>query len=162
MLHNNMLRIVLASMELKELIPVLQVAIGPVILISGVGLLIGSMNNRLGRTIDRSRNLVEARKATREEPLRARHNQQLAILWRRAKLLRAAITFAAISVLLVAVLIIVLFISAVMQLEVAIVLIALFVACLASLIASLVLFIYDVNLSLHALGLEMEPQAPDV
>ncbi|MFN9975717.1 MAG: DUF2721 domain-containing protein, partial [Phycisphaerae bacterium] len=31
-----------------DLIPVLQVAIGPVILISGVGLLLLSMTNRLG------------------------------------------------------------------------------------------------------------------
>jgi hypothetical protein len=148
-------------MELKELIPVLQVAIGPVILISGVGLLIGSMNNRLGRTIDRSRNLVEARRNAHDEQQRARHSQQLAILWRRAKLLRAAITFSTVCVLLVAVLIIVLFLSAVMQLEVAYFLIGLFVTCLASLIASLVYFICDVDLSLHALGLEMESPKSD-
>jgi len=36
-----------------ELIPVLQVAIGPVVLISGIGLLILSMTNRFGRVIDR-------------------------------------------------------------------------------------------------------------
>ena len=41
-------------MSLKDLLPVLQVAIGPVILISGVGLLLLSMTNRLGRTIDRA------------------------------------------------------------------------------------------------------------
>jgi len=34
---------------LTQLIPVLQVAIGPVILISGVGLLLLSMTNRYGR-----------------------------------------------------------------------------------------------------------------
>ena len=42
-------------MRLVDLIPSLQIAIGPVILISGVALLMGSINNRLGRTIDRSR-----------------------------------------------------------------------------------------------------------
>jgi hypothetical protein len=41
--------------SLTELIPVLQMAIGPVILISGVGLLLLSMTNRLGRVIDRAR-----------------------------------------------------------------------------------------------------------
>jgi hypothetical protein len=35
---------------LNEIVPVLQVAIGPVILISGVGLLLLTMTNRLSRT----------------------------------------------------------------------------------------------------------------
>jgi hypothetical protein len=37
-----------------ELIPVLQVAIGPVILISGVGLLLLTLTNRFGRAVDRA------------------------------------------------------------------------------------------------------------
>jgi Protein of unknown function (DUF2721) len=51
-----------------ELIPVLQVAIGPVILISGVGLLLLTLTNRYGRTIDRSRLLVgELRECSEED-----------------------------------------------------------------------------------------------
>ena len=46
-------------MPVRDLIPILQVAIGPVILISGVGLLLLSMTNRLGRVIDRARLLVK-------------------------------------------------------------------------------------------------------
>jgi hypothetical protein len=45
-------------MTLNELISVLQVAVGPVILISGIGLLLLSMTNRFGRIIDRSRILA--------------------------------------------------------------------------------------------------------
>ena len=37
--------------SLEKIIPMLQVAIGPVILISGVGLLLLTMTNRLGRAI---------------------------------------------------------------------------------------------------------------
>lgn len=44
-------------MSLTQLIPTLQLAIGPVILISGVGLLLLSMTNRFGRIIDRARAL---------------------------------------------------------------------------------------------------------
>ena len=40
---------------MADLLPILQTAIGPVILVSGVGLLILSMTNRLGRAIDRAR-----------------------------------------------------------------------------------------------------------
>jgi hypothetical protein len=45
--------------SVSQLIPVLQTAIGPVILISGVGLLLLTMTNRLGRVIDRSRILSQ-------------------------------------------------------------------------------------------------------
>ena len=41
-----------------ELIPILQSAVGPVILISGVGLLLLSMTNRFGRVVDRARILA--------------------------------------------------------------------------------------------------------
>src|SRR3954471_7966127 len=97
-------------MHLSELVPVLSIAIGPVILISGVGLLLLSMTNRLGRTIDRSRDLLEVRQqaaAVNRESLEA----QLEILWRRALLLRTAITMSVIAALLAATLIIVLFVG---------------------------------------------------
>ena len=45
----------MSATTLHEIVPVLQVATGPVILISGIGLLLLTMTNRLGRTIDRAR-----------------------------------------------------------------------------------------------------------
>jgi hypothetical protein len=41
--------------SLEQIIPELRDAIGSVILISGVGLLLLTMTNRLGRAIDRAR-----------------------------------------------------------------------------------------------------------
>ncbi len=142
-------------MRLTELIPDLQIAIGPVILISGVGLLLLSMTNRLGRTIDRSRLLIES-KSRSTTPNHERHDEQLSILWRRAQLLRIAITLAGLSALLAAVLIIVLFVGALLKLEIAIVVVAIFVSCLAAVIASLIFFIRDIDLSLRALAAEMK------
>ncbi|MGA2854675.1 MAG: DUF2721 domain-containing protein, partial [Verrucomicrobiota bacterium] len=43
--------------SLEQIIPELRDAIGPVILISGVGLLLLTMTNRLGRAIDWARQL---------------------------------------------------------------------------------------------------------
>jgi hypothetical protein len=48
----------MTSLTLQQLIPVIQMAVGPVILISGVGLLLLSMTNRFGRIVDRSRILA--------------------------------------------------------------------------------------------------------
>jgi hypothetical protein len=140
---------------LKELLPLLQIAIGPVILISGVGLLLLSMTNRLGRTIDRARQLVEARREGADGH-RSRIEAQLEVLWQRARLQRAAISLAAAAALLAAVLIIVLFVSEFLGWESVLLLVGLFVSCMVAIIASLLCFMRDVNLTLHALAVEME------
>jgi len=142
------------STRLNELIPVLQVAIGPVILISGVGLLLLSLTNRFGRAVDRSRQLLrEMREATGAD--RARLADQVEVLSRRARLIQVSIILGAVSVFLAAVLIIMLFLTALLKLEAAAVLILLFICCLLSLIASLIAFIMDIHLSLKALRLEL-------
>jgi len=143
-----------------QLIPILQTAIGPVILISGVGLLLLTMTNRLGRVIDRSR-ILSADLMSASDVARPALQAQLGILWNRARLIRAAITLAALSALFAAILIIVLFFTALWQLETAWLIGALFVLCMACLIASLGLFIHDVNQSLAALKLELGPAAPE-
>lgn len=139
---------------MKDLIPVLQTAIGPVILISGIGLLLLSMTNRFGRIIDRSRILGLERRSGSDEQ-RAIAQEQMAILWRRAKLIRRAITLATVSVLFAAVLMIVLFLGALEQLEVAGTVAVLFSVCLLTLIASLVAFLQEINESLSALKLAL-------
>jgi hypothetical protein len=145
----------MSSIPLSQLIPVLQVAIGPVILISGIGLLLLTMTNRFGRAVDRSRQLGREMK-TAGDLDRALLAGQVQILYRRAKLIRLSIIMAALSVLLVGVLIIVLFLSALMKLEVGATITLLFIGCMAALIVSLVAFIRDIQLSLKALKLELD------
>lgn len=143
--------------SLHDLIPVLQVAIGPVILISGVGLLLLTLTNRLGRAIDRSRQLArEMRECTGLD--QERLARQVKILYRRAGLIRVAVVMAAVCVLLVAVLISALFFTALFNLNAAWIISGLFVGCMASLIVSLVAFIKEVQLSLQALKLELEQE----
>jgi hypothetical protein len=144
-------------MTLTDLIPTLQLSISPVILISGIGLILLSMTNRYGRVIDRFRILTQhlsgATEAGRQCIL-----AQLKILSTRARLVRAAIALAAISVLLAALLIISLFLGALLQIPITGAIVALFILCMLSLILSLSLFISDINLSLKALWLERPPQ----
>ncbi len=145
-------------MRIDELIPILQEAVGPVILISGVGLLLLSMTNRLGRVVDRSRLLVAALRQA--DPAQcAAISAQLRILSRRARLVRLAITLAGLSVLLVAVLIIALFLGALGRLELGLVVVLLFMAAMACLIGSLVAFLRDINLSLAAMDLEINSKS---
>ena len=137
-----------------QLIPVLQTAIGPVILISGIGLLLLTMTNRLGRAIDRARILVGSLQNTTEAK-EEKTVAQLRILWERARMIRLAIALASFSALTAAILIIVLFSTALWQIGSAGVIVALFMVCMVSLIGSLVIFIRDINQSLSALKLEL-------
>jgi hypothetical protein len=140
--------------SIKELIPILQVAIGPVILISGVGLLLLSMTNRLSRVIDRARNLLSFSE-TVDGPVRKRTQAQIDLLWGQADLIRRAILFAALSVLCAALLIISLFITALFGLEDVLLVSMIFMACMLSLITSLLIFIRYINSSLSAFKLEL-------
>jgi hypothetical protein len=146
--------------SLEQIIPELRDAIGPVILISGIGLLLLTMTNRLGRAIDRARQL-KGELPNRTEQDRQQVLAQVAIIYRRARLIRLSITLAALSALLAAALIIALFVTALLRSEQAILLSVIFIACMISLFASLVAFICDINLSLHALKLELENVKPD-
>ncbi len=144
----------MVSTKLSELIPVLQIAVGPVILISGVGLLLLSLTNRFGRAVDRSRQLTRELRGT-DEADQQQLGGQVEILFRRAELIQLAIILAAMSMLFAAVLIITLFFTALFQWELAVPVSLLFICCLTSLIGSLVMFIMDIRLSLRALKLEL-------
>ena len=144
----------MSNPSLHDLVPVLQTAIGPVILISGVGLLLLSMTNRLGRVIDRARILREVLDKESGD-MRARAVAQLPILWNRADRIRKAIIYSTVSALLAALLIISLFIAALFELSIGWLIVLLFVGCLVTLIWSLLLFLSDVNQGLVALKLEL-------
>lgn len=139
---------------LAELVPMLQTAVGPVILISGVGLLLLSMTNRYGRVIDRSRELVQKLRQA-AAPEHRRLLAEIEMLYRRARLLRSTITLAAFSALMAALLVVALFVAAAAGWPAGPTLGVLFVLCMVAISASLVLFLGDLRISLQALRLEV-------
>jgi len=145
-------------MNFTELIPTLEVAIGPVILISGVGSLLVSMTNRFGHVTDHSlKTAKEIRNNAGDE--RRRLSCQLEILVRRARLLRLSIALAIVSLLLACMLIIILFVTALLRSDLGVPITLCFTACMASLIAAVVVLLMDVNLSLAAMELEIAGSA---
>jgi hypothetical protein len=141
--------------SLEKIIPELRDAIGPVILISGVGLLLLTMTNRLARAIDHARRL-QRELSDRAEHERSRTLAQVRITYRRARIIRLSILLAALSALLASVLIITLFVGVLLQWDYWVMVSFVFIACMMSLAASLIAFICDINLSLHALKLELK------
>jgi hypothetical protein len=146
---------------LSELIPLLQVAVGPVILISGVGLLLLSFTNRFSHTVDRSRQLLHDMREAGESDRRHLAGQ-VGILYRRARLIQISIILASMSALFAALLIFTLFFTALMRWESVVglgfLVSLLFIICVLTLVASLVTFIVDIHLSLRAFRLEMGQQ----
>jgi hypothetical protein len=141
--------------SVTELIPILQMAIGPVILISGVGLLILSMTNRFGRVVDRARGL--AREVAAAGPAeRPSLEAQLEVIKRRAEVIRRAIMMAAVSVLMAALLIITIFLTALFRLNLGGLVALIFIVCMGALIGSLLEFLHDLNMSLHAVKMEIK------
>ncbi len=139
---------------MEQIVEVLQTAVTPVVLISGVGLLLLTMTNRFGRLVDRTRNLstrLKEGKADDPEALRA----QLRILKQRGKLLRRSIAEAGFCVLFAAVLIITLFVTRLVDAHVEWLVAAIFALSLLFLILSLVDFIRDVYRALEATALEV-------
>jgi hypothetical protein len=141
-------------MLLNELIPILQIAVIPAILISGVGLIMLSLTNRFGRIADRSRQLLVE--------LRSVHSAgrdilllEIRVLSNRALTLRLAIALATVSQLFAAVLIITIFLGAFLNWRAGLIVVILFVGSLVFLIGALIAFLRDVNLSLAALRLEL-------
>lgn len=139
----------------SSLTSIIQLSISPVILISGVGALTITLTNRMGRIVDRTRSLAGQARATSAAEERQHLGSQLDIMWRRARLIRLAVTLAGCSMLTACVLILGLFATAFFGREPGLGLVAVFVASILFLAASLVAFLRDIFVSLHAVQLEV-------
>jgi hypothetical protein len=139
----------------NSLLPVIQASTTPVILISGMGLLLLTMTNRMGRLIDRTRIYAAQLREAAPEGQR-KLEVQLELTWRRAKIVRRSLTFATSSMLLSAGLIIAIFAGTTLGVDLRAVILVLFLGAILLLIAALVAFLRDIFLSLEALELEVK------
>jgi Na+/melibiose symporter-like transporter len=146
----------------ETLLPIIQLSITPVILISGEGALMLTLTNRMGRIVDRTRSLAgqvralaagSAAKGGEDE--RKHLESQLEIMWRRALLIRRAVTFAGLSMLVACGLVLLTFATAVLEEDLSLPMMVFFMTSILLLIAALAAFLRDIYVSLHALRLEV-------
>lgn len=137
-----------------QLIRILSASIAPVIVISGVGLVLLSMTNRYSHMIDRARELIRDIDA-KDDQHRKLAVEQVRIIYRRARVLRLAITLSSASILFVALTVLALFAGQLIGATVDYVSVPCFGLCLFALLGSLFFFIRDVTISLRALELEI-------
>jgi anti-sigma factor RsiW len=144
------------GMNPVNLLAVIQAAIAPVVLISGVGLLLLTLSARLGRIVDRTR-LVAAELHAAPPGERGPLEHQLAVLRRRARLIRLSLTLSASAVALIGVLMTLLFLGLVLGWNLTLACTLLFVAALTCVVVAMFVFVRELSESLVALELSIRP-----
>lgn len=147
-------------MNIDNLIKILQASIAPCVLISGIGLLLLSMTNRLARPIDRIHVLINKLGSVPSGTVPLLH-AQIRILYKRCRLLQLAIALMTISIFLTSVIILMLFSTYVFRFSLEPLIKFLFSGALISIILSLLLFFYDICLSLSSLKMEVGQYVSD-
>jgi hypothetical protein len=142
------------SVPTNSLLPIIQASTTPVILISGLGLLLLTMTNRMGRIIDRTR-VYASQLRDAEDHQRKQLEVQLDLTWRRAKMVRLSLTFATSSMLASSALVVAIFLGSMMHVDLSGLMLVLFLSAIALLVASLLAFLRDIFVSLSALRLEV-------
>jgi len=135
--------------NLGDIAHVIQLAIAPVFLLTGVGTLLAVLSNRLGRAVDRSRVLENLVPDLAGEAL-ALAQAEMVLISRRSRLIYGAIVLAVTCALLICVLIAVAFIDAFLTMNLAKVMGALFVLAMLALIASLAAFLREIFLAVDS------------
>ncbi|MFB0564960.1 MAG: DUF2721 domain-containing protein [Candidatus Aminicenantaceae bacterium] len=140
--------------NIELFIRLLQLSVVPVVLISGVGLLLLTFTNRLGRTIDRSRILAREMDVKPEDE-RWEIREQCRILVKRSQMLRQCISFASLSIFFSSAMIIGLFFLLFLGWPTKYFILSAFFFSMLSLILAVVIFLLDITLTLKALRLEV-------
>ena len=130
---------------------VIQLAVAPVFLLTGVGAILSVLTGRLGRLVDRYRALTETQK-----PLLAKQARELEVLSVRAVWVHWAITLCTVSALFVAIVIGALFVGAVVDINPSRAVSILFIMAMTSLIIGLGCFLREISLSVHIFDLNKD------
>ena len=125
---------------------VIQLAVAPVFLLSGVGAILAVLINRLGRIIDRYRVLEHgsAGAAAGEATIA---QIEMTILSRRARLIHWAISLCTVGALFICIVIATLFIGSMLHVSVSQAIALMFVGAMFALIAGLLSFLREITLA---------------
>jgi len=130
----------------QEISGVIQLAVAPVFMLTAVGTIIGALNIRLGRAVDRRRDLEEALPRMPQAEV-ASARQELEFIARRIRFVYFSILFAVISALFICLLIAVAFGAAFVATDLTRTIGAMFALAVLALIAALLLFLREIFLA---------------
>lgn len=135
-----------ADATITTIAHVIQLAVAPVFLLTGIGALLGVLTNRLARIIDRRRVVDDYIYESRRSEAAA--SQEFDTLLRRGRLINRAISLCTMSALLICIVIASLFIGAFLKTDMSISIGFLFIAAMLSLVIGLVYFLREIHLAM--------------
>lgn len=138
------------EIQIGDIGHIIQLAIAPVFLLTGVGTNLIVLTNRLARIIDRSRVLEDrAQKGQGKEG----DEEEIRVLYRRAYLVNGAITLSTTCALFICVVIAALFLWDALRLRLAFFIAILFVLAMLALIGSFVYLLQEIFIATSTLSL---------
>jgi hypothetical protein len=140
------------AIALGEVGHIIQLAIAPVFLLTGVGTNLLVLTNRLARIIDRSRMLEEKLEMGVESKAERALDTELDILFRRARKINLAITLSTTCALLICVVVAALFLGDALEWRLGTLIATLFVLAMVALTASFVYLLSEILLATEFLN----------
>jgi len=137
-------------MQVDDIGHIIQLAIAPVFLLTGVGTNLTVLTNRLARIIDRSRK-VDERIQNGSETEQREARRELDVLYRRAHLISRAITLSTSCALLVCVVIAALFVGHLTGLRLPSLIAGLFIVAMLALIGSFIYLLREILIATRTL-----------
>jgi hypothetical protein len=136
-------------LQASDIATVIQLAVAPVFLLTGIAGTLNVLSIRMSRIIDRGR-VLNDRHCAEGTPEFAEVDNEQRLLARRSRLINRAIWLCTMSSLFVCLVIVMLFLDAMFPLRQEKFIASLFIGALLSLISALLLFLREVGLSLSA------------
>ena len=132
--------------HVPQIAGVIQLAVAPVFLLTAIGTVIAALNIRLGRAVDRRRDLETSLPGMPDTEL-ASAREELAVIARRIRFVYFSILAAVVSALFVCLLIAGAFLGAFVRTVLSTTIGAMFVCAMLALIACLLLFLREIFLA---------------
>ena len=144
------------DLQTENVAHLIQLALGPVFLISGVGITLSMLTARLARIVDRARTLEDRREATSDPQKHKVIDKDLRAILRRSRYINSAIALSTTCALLVALVVTLLFASAFTPLSVGPVVAIMFVASLLCLSVAFLMFLIEVRIATNTLRIGVQ------
>jgi hypothetical protein len=142
--------------ELSDLAHIIELSVAPVFLLAGIGAFLNVVASRLGRVVDRARNLEDRYLAGPEPDELARIKNELGILDRRVRLSQRAVVLFSLAALLVCLVVATLFVGEFVALPVGAPVAMMFIAAMLAMIGGLTLFLLETTLATRTIRVRAE------
>jgi Protein of unknown function (DUF2721) len=128
---------------------VIQLAVAPVFLLTGVGAILAVITNRLARIVDRSRVLSNS-----SDQKQSAQKEEMVMLARRARWVHWAVSLCTMSALFICIVIAALFVGSEIGMDPSRAVSLLFISAMLTLISGLLCFLREISLATGSIGIQ--------